>query len=98
VVDATLINAPSATKNDKDERDPGMHQTQKGQQRYFGMTAYRGVDADSGLLHGQETDAWGDAGNQGIAKRPDAKATVNWHVAMRYSKRKVLDKGNAQMQ
>lgn len=42
------------------------------------------------------TDAFGDAGYQGIAKRPDAKATVNWHVAMRYSKRKALDKANEQ--
>jgi IS5 family transposase len=116
VVDATLINAPSSTKNAKGERDPEMHQTQKGQQWYFGMKAHIGVDADSGLvhtvrgtaanvndvvegnslLHGQETDAFGDAGYQGIAKRPDAKTTVNWHVAMRYSKRKELDKANEQ--
>ena len=47
------------------------------------------VEANS-LLHGEETDAFGDAGYQGAAKRPDARAGVAWHVAMRYGKRKAL--------
>ena len=51
VVDATLIAAPSSTKNKSGERDPEMHQTQKGNQWYFGMKAHIGVDADSGLVH-----------------------------------------------
>lgn len=51
VVDATLIAAPSSTKNAKGERDPEMHQTQKGNQWHFGMKAHIGVDADSGLVH-----------------------------------------------
>ncbi len=51
VVDATLIAAPSSTKNDKGERDPEMHQTKKGNQWQFGMKAHIGVDADSGLMH-----------------------------------------------
>ena len=51
VVDATLIAAPSSTKNDKGERDPEMHQTKKGNQWHFGMKAHIGVDADSGLVH-----------------------------------------------
>lgn len=46
------------------------------------------------LLHGQETVAFGDAGYQGVEKRPDAKAGVTWHVAMRPGKRKALDKEN----
>ncbi|WP_210545600.1 IS5 family transposase [Rhodoferax sp. PAMC 29310] len=46
------------------------------------------------LLHGQETVAFGDAGYQGVEKRPDAKAGVIWHVAMRPGKRKALDKEN----
>ena len=46
------------------------------------------------LLHGQETVAFGDAGYQGIEKRPDAKPTVTWHVAMRPGKRKALEKDN----
>ena len=114
VVDATLIAAPSSTKNQSHERDPEMHQSKKGNQWYFGMKAHIGVDADSGLvhtvrgtggnvsdvveanslLHGQETDAFGDAGYQGVHKRPDAKPTVRWHVAMRPELRRDLDKYN----
>ena len=112
VVDATLIAAPSSTKNASGERDPEMKQSQKGSQWYFGMKAHIGVDADSGLvhtvrgtsgsvndvveantlLHGEETEAWGDAGYQGAAKRPDAKDGVRWNIAMRPGKRKLLDK------
>ena len=51
VVDATLIAAPSSTKNKTGERDPEMHQTKKGNQWYFGMKAHIGVDAHSGLVH-----------------------------------------------
>ena len=112
VVDATLIAAPSSTKNASGERDPEMHQTKKGNQWHFGMKAHIGVDADSGLvhtvrgtaanvndvveanslLHGQESDACGDAGYQGAAKRPDAGEGVAWHIAMRPGKRRALDK------
>ena len=112
VVDATLIAAPSSTKNKDGARDPGMHQSKKGQQWYFGMKAHIGVDADSGLvhtvrgtagnvsdvieantlLHGEETEAWGDAGYQGAAKRPDARDGVRWNIAMRPGQRKRLDK------
>lgn len=51
IVDATIINAPSSTKNEKKERDPQMHQTRKGKQWYFGMKVHTGTDADSGLVH-----------------------------------------------
>ncbi|POB00590.1 hypothetical protein C2134_00540 [Chromobacterium sinusclupearum] len=51
IVDATLIHAPSSTKNAQGERDPDMHQTRKGNQWYFGMKAHVGVDAQSGLVH-----------------------------------------------
>lgn len=51
LVDATLIAAPSSTKNAKRERDPEMHQTQKGNQWYFGMKAHIGADRDSKLVH-----------------------------------------------
>ncbi len=50
-VDATLISAPSSTKNGSGTRDPEMHQTKKGNQWYFGMKAHVGVDAESGLVH-----------------------------------------------
>ena len=56
-VDATLIDAPSSTKNASGERDPEMHQTKKGNQWYFGMKAHIGVDADSGLVHSVVTTA-----------------------------------------
>ena len=51
LVDATLIAAPSATKNLKKARDPEMHQTKKGNQWYFGMKAHIGADRDSQLVH-----------------------------------------------
>ena len=113
-VDATLIAAPTSTKNKGKARDPEMHFSKKGNQWHFGMKAHIGVDAQSGLvhtvrgtsghvsdigeentlLHGQETVAFGDACYQGIEKRPDAKARVTWHVAMRPGKRGALDKVN----
>ena len=46
------------------------------------------------LLHGEEAEVFGDAGYQGIEKRPDAKQEVVWNVAMRPGKRKALDKEN----
>ena len=51
IVDATIISAPSSTKNAQGERDPEMHQARKGEQWFFGMKAHIGVDADSGLVH-----------------------------------------------
>ena len=113
VVDATLIAAPSSTKNKSGQRDHEMHQSKKGSQWYFGMKAHIGVDADSGLvhtvigtagnvhdvtqgnslLHGQEKLGFGDAGYQGVDKRPEAASTnkdagIEWHIAMRPGKRK----------
>ena len=95
VVDATLIAAPSSTKNGSGERDPEMHQSKKGNQWYFGMKAHIGVDAESGLvhtvhgtagnvndvveanalLHGQQAEAFADAGYQGAHKRD---GTARW--------------------
>jgi transposase, IS5 family len=51
IVDATIIAAPSSTKNEGKTRDPEMHQTKKGNQWFFGMKAHIGVDAESGLVH-----------------------------------------------
>src|SRR5438552_5623901 len=101
IVDATIIAAPSSTKNKSKARDPEMHQTKKGNQWHFGMKAHIGVDADSGLvhavigtaanvndvtqagalLHGDEDDAFGDAGYRGVHKREEAQGP-HWHVAM----------------
>ena len=51
IVDATIINAPSSTKNAEKKRDPEMHQTRKGKQWYFGMKMHTGTDADFGVVH-----------------------------------------------
>lgn len=51
IVDATIIGAPSSTKNQDGKRDPEMHQTAKGQQWYFGMKAHVGVDSKTKLVH-----------------------------------------------
>ena len=114
VVDATLIAAPTSTKNKDKARDPEMHSSKKGNQWYFGMKAHIGADAESGLvhtvratsghvsdiaeahtlLHGEESLAFGDAGYQGVEKRPVANADITWHVAMRPGKRRALDLDN----
>ena len=57
IVDATIISAPSSTKNRDKARDPEMHQTKKGNQWYFGMKSHIGVDAGSGLVHTVEVTA-----------------------------------------
>ena len=53
-MDATLISAPSSTKNEKGERDPEMHQTKKGNQWYFGMKGHIGVDSKERIIHSVE--------------------------------------------
>jgi IS5 family transposase len=111
IIDATLIAAPSSTKNKEGKRDPEMHQTKKGNQWYFGMKVHAGVDKVSGLihsvvvtaanmhdlipaaelLHGDEEVVCGDAGYQGIAKRPEMDGkTREFRVAMRPGKRRGL--------
>jgi IS5 family transposase len=57
VVDATIIAAPSSTKNQEGQRDPEMHQTKKGNEWHFGMKAHIGIDAESGLTHTVVTTA-----------------------------------------
>ena len=57
IVDASIIEAPSSTKNRSGERDPEMHQTKKGNQWHFGMKAHIGVDADTGIVHSMSTTA-----------------------------------------
>jgi IS5 family transposase len=72
VVDATLIAAPSSTKNASGERDPEMHQTRKGNQWYFGMKAHIGVDAESGLVH----TVLGTAANVNDVSKPTVCCTA----------------------
>ena len=57
IVDATIIAAPSSTKNSKKERDPEMHQTRKGNQWFFGAKSHIGVDSKSGVVHSVCTSA-----------------------------------------
>ena len=111
IVDASIIAAPSSTKNRARARDPEMHQTKKGNEWHFGMKLHIGVDAASGLTHslsttatnaadvseahrllrGVERAAWGDAGYQGVERRPElADSEVEWRVAMRPTRRRQL--------
>jgi IS5 family transposase len=76
IVDATIIAAPSSTKNEDKARDPEMHQTKKGKQWHFGMKAHIGVDAQSGLVH----TVIGTAANVSDVTRP-----VHCFTAMRRS-------------
>jgi transposase, IS5 family len=89
IVDATILGAPSSTKNKSGERDPEMRSTRKNGQWHFGMKAHVGVDAETKLihsvaataanvhdskvmgelLHGDETEVWGDQAYQGQIKR-----------------------------
>ena len=57
IVDASIIEAPSSTKNRAGERDPEMHQTKKGNQWHFGMKAHIGVDSQTGVVHSLTTTA-----------------------------------------
>jgi len=116
IVDASLIDAPSSTKNREGRRDPEMHQTRKGKQWYFGMKMHIGVDDMTGvvhslvstaanvndvtqahhLLHGEEKRAFGDAGYQGVEKRPEHRdSNIDWHIALRPGKRHTLTNSKA---
>ncbi len=57
IVDATIIHAPSSTKNREGKRDPEMHQTKKGNQWFFGMKAHIGVDSKQTVVHSMATSA-----------------------------------------
>lgn len=78
IVDATIIAAPSSTKNSTGERDPEMHQTQKGNQWYFGMKAHIAVDAESGLVHTVTTTPANEADVEQIADLLHGKEEQVW--------------------
>jgi IS5 family transposase len=81
VVDATIIHAPSSTKNKDGKRDPEMHQTKKGNMYFFGMKAHIGVDAESGLVHSLVCTAANVAD-----KRPEHQnRKMIWSIAARPS-------------
>ena len=78
IVDATIIAAPSSTKNSSGKRDPEMHQTQKGNQWHFGMKAHIAVDADSGLVHTVTTTAANESDVGQIADLLHGKEEQVW--------------------
>src|SRR5271166_6652043 len=110
IVDATIIHAPSSTKNREQKRDPEMHQTKKGNQWYFGMKAHVGVDSKTKiihsavvtaanvadatvlpeLLHGDETQVWGDQAYRGqreVIHESAPRAQDCTHRGYRYKER-----------
>jgi IS5 family transposase len=78
IVDATIIAAPSSTKNQDGERDPEMHQTKKGNQWHFGMKAHIAVDADSGLVHTVTTTPANEADVDQVADLLHGKEQHVW--------------------
>lgn len=78
IVDATIINAPSSTKNQDGERDPEMHQTKKGNQWYFGLKAHIGVDSDSKLVHSSVVTAANVHDSQVLAELLHGDETRVW--------------------
>ncbi|QAV64064.1 IS5 family transposase [Escherichia coli] len=80
LVDATIIEAPSSTKNKEQQRDPEMHQTKKGNQWHFGMKAHIGVDAKSGLTHSLVTTA---ANEHDDPEMHQTKKGNQWHFGMK---------------
>lgn len=75
-VDATLIAAPSSTKNKDRQRDQEMKWSQKGNECHFGIKADIGVDADSGLMH----TIIGTSGSLASALATDRPATCTWRT------------------
>ena len=77
-MDATIIAAPSSTKNAQGERDPEMHQTKKGNQWHFGMKAHIAVDAKSGLVHTVTTTPANESDVEQIADPLHGKEQDVW--------------------
>jgi len=78
IVDATIINAPSSTKNAAGERDPEMHQTKKGNQWYFGRKAHIGVDSRTKLIHSVVATAANAADNTVLSDLLHGEETRVW--------------------
>jgi IS5 family transposase len=78
IVDATIISAPSSTKNQEQKRDPEMHQTKKGNQWYFGMKAHIGADSQSKLIHHVAATAANVADSKVLPKLLHGEETRVW--------------------
>lgn len=78
IVDATIINAPSSTKNRDNARDPDMHQVKKGNQWYFGMKAHIGVDSKRKVIHSVVATAANVADSQVLPDLLHGQETCVW--------------------
>ena len=78
IVDATIIQAPSSTKNREEKRDPEMHQTKKGKQWYFGMKAHVGVDSKTKIIHSAVVTAAHVADAKVLAELLHSEETRVW--------------------
>ena len=92
IVDATIIHAPSSTKNRRKERDPEMHQTRKGNQWYFGMKAHIGVDSRSKLIHSVEATAANVHDSRMLEKLLHGKETRVWGDSAYTGQKKAMAK------
>jgi IS5 family transposase len=92
IVDATIIAAPSSTKNEAKKRDPEMHQTKKGNQWYFGMKVHIGVDSRSKIIHSVETTAANVHDSAVVAKLLHGRETRVWGDSAYTGKRDVICK------
>jgi IS5 family transposase len=92
IVDATIIHAPSSTKNKDEKRDPEMHSTQKGNQWYFGMKAHIGVDSKNGLVHAMVATGANVHDSQPLAQLLHGNETRVWGDSAYTGQRAVIDK------
>lgn len=90
IVDATIISAPSSTKNRTEARDPEMHQTKKGNQWYFGMKAHIGVDSRTKLIHSVAATAANVHDSQVLPERLHGNETRVWGDAAYSGHRAVI--------
>ncbi|BFU96879.1 MAG: IS5 family transposase [Nitrospira sp.] len=92
IVDATIISAPSSTKNRTKERDPEMHQTKKGNQWYFGMKAHIGVDSRTKLIHSVAATAANIHDSQVLPKLLHGQETRVWGDSAYSGQRDVMQR------
>ena len=90
IVDATIISAPSSTKNQTKERDPEMHQTKKGNQWYFGMKAHIGVDSQTKVIHSVAATAANVHDSQVLPELLHGQETRVWGDSAYSGQREVL--------
>jgi len=92
IVDATIINAPSSTKNKEKSRDPDMYQTRKGNQWYFGMKAHIGVDSKTKLIHSVAVTPANTHDSQVLEDLLHGDETRLWGDSAYTGQKEILDK------